>query len=188
MASRLPLLKIELARLVDQMTIDWEPAVFDTRFRLWPQAIDEIENRNTAERIRKGMRELVGKLENWPLVLREPPAASADHPGFNNHHLAEAGIRLLAASLVEEIDAIAEAEAGASAEEDGVGDYIDLDQMAALVNRSKRTLERQLKNMPMPAVEGGGGKKAEWLYADVRPWLENTYGKNLPARPPHAIR
>jgi hypothetical protein len=67
-------------------------------------------------------------------------------------------------------------------------DYIDLDQAAALVNRSKRTLERKSGVMPLPAVEGGGGKKAEWLWNELRPWLEKEYGKVLPDRPPHAIR
>jgi hypothetical protein len=66
--------------------------------------------------------------------------------------------------------------------------YIDLDQAAALVNRSKRTLERRLGDMPMPVVQGMGGKKSEWLYAELRPWLETEYGKMLPDRPPHAIR
>lgn len=69
-------------------------------------------------------------------------------------------------------------------------DYIDLDQAAALVNRSKKTLERALADgkMPPPDIEGGGGKKHEWIYGKLRPWLENEYGKKLPPRPPHAMR
>ena len=67
-------------------------------------------------------------------------------------------------------------------------DYIDLDQAAALVNRSKRTLERHLRKMPNPVVQGAGGKKSEWVYEELRPWLENEFGKILPKRPPHVVR
>lgn len=69
-------------------------------------------------------------------------------------------------------------------------DYIDLDQAAALVNRGKKTLERALadQKMPSPDVEGGGGKKHEWVYLKLKPWLEKTYGRILPDRPPHTIR
>ncbi|HZV03801.1 MAG TPA: hypothetical protein VE999_01810 [Gemmataceae bacterium] len=64
--------------------------------------------------------------------------------------------------------------------------YITLDQAAALVNRSKRTLERCKDRMPAPAIEGGGGKPAEWLWSELRPWLEREYGRPLPEIPPHA--
>ena len=66
--------------------------------------------------------------------------------------------------------------------------YIDMDQAAALVNRVKKTLARQMMNMPAPAVKGGGGKKHEWNYAVLKPWLERKYGKLLPDRPPHVVR
>jgi hypothetical protein len=78
-----------------------------------------------------------------------------------------------------------------SAETDpGVVDYVDLDQAAALVNRGKKTLERKIKSGKMlaPDVEGGGGKKHEWDYAKLKPWLEKEYGKLLPPRPPHTVR
>jgi hypothetical protein len=67
-------------------------------------------------------------------------------------------------------------------------DYIDLDQAAALVNRSKRTLERKVDEMPKPAIRGTGGKKHEWLYPELRPWLQQEFNKILPERPPHARR
>ena len=75
-------------------------------------------------------------------------------------------------------------------ESDSAIHYIDLDQAAALVSRSKKTLERKLRegSMPMPDIEGGGGKKHEWVYSKLRPWLENEYGRVLPTRPPHTIR
>jgi hypothetical protein len=69
-----------------------------------------------------------------------------------------------------------------------VSDYfINLDQASALVNRSKRTLERCKKKMPQPRVKGGGGKPSEWAWSDLKPWLENEFGRMLPPIPPHAI-
>jgi hypothetical protein len=63
-------------------------------------------------------------------------------------------------------------------------EYVTLDQMAAVVNRSKRTLERfktrKRNPLPPPNVEGGGGKPDEWIWSEVRPWLEAESGKNLP--------
>jgi hypothetical protein len=64
-------------------------------------------------------------------------------------------------------------------------DYIDLDQAAAMVQRSKRTLEDLRPKMPPPLVKGGHGKKAEWDYAVLRLWLENKFGKKLPDHPFH---
>jgi hypothetical protein len=62
-------------------------------------------------------------------------------------------------------------------------EYVTLDQMAAVVNRSKRTLERlktrMVNPLPQPKAEGGGGKPDEWVWSEVRPWLEAEYNKNL---------
>jgi hypothetical protein len=66
--------------------------------------------------------------------------------------------------------------------------YVTLDQAAALVNRSKSTLERRKAKMPAPAVKGGGGRPSEWLWSELRPWLEKAFGRLLPEIPPHAIR
>ena len=65
--------------------------------------------------------------------------------------------------------------------------FVTLDQAAALVNRHKRTLENRKKamTMPMPKVKGGGGKPDEWLWDELRPWLEKEFGKQLPEIPPH---
>jgi hypothetical protein len=62
--------------------------------------------------------------------------------------------------------------------------YVTLDQMAAFVSRSKRTLEK-LKNraknpFPPPDVKGGGGRPDEWAWPKVRLWLEREYGRKLP--------
>lgn len=63
---------------------------------------------------------------------------------------------------------------------------ITLDQAAALVQRSKRTLERYKKKLPPPRVKGGGGRPTEWSYADIRLWLEKEFGRRLPAQFPAA--
>lgn len=69
-----------------------------------------------------------------------------------------------------------------------LGQHVSLDGMAALVNRSKRTLERlkTRKHNPLPApdIEGGGGKRDEWLWSKVRPWLEQEFARRLPERFP----
>ena len=62
--------------------------------------------------------------------------------------------------------------------------YVTLDQAAAIVNRSKKTLEREKNKpgttMPKPEVEGGGGRADEWVWTSIRRWLESTYQKALP--------
>ena len=63
-------------------------------------------------------------------------------------------------------------------------DYVDLDQIAAVVNRSKSHLEklkRRMKNpLPDPDVRGGGGKKDEWIWSSIRLWLEAEFSRHLP--------
>jgi hypothetical protein len=67
---------------------------------------------------------------------------------------------------------------------DPVEKCVTLDQMAAIVNRSKRTLEHYVNGpgMPQPDVEGGGGKPNEWKWSRAKPWLEKTFGRKLPEK------
>lgn len=60
--------------------------------------------------------------------------------------------------------------------------HVTLKQMASIVNKSKRTLERLRDNgnLPAPAVKGGKGKADEWLWSVVRPILNREYGRQLP--------
>lgn len=76
---------------------------------------------------------------------------------------------------------------------DPAGEYVTLNQMAAMVRKSKRTLEKYVRRkqnpLPNPDKEGGGGKAHEWIWERVRPWLEDTFDYSLPivfpaARPP----
>jgi hypothetical protein len=62
--------------------------------------------------------------------------------------------------------------------------YVTLDQCAAVVRRSKRTLDKYRDKMPPAAIEGGGGKASYWLWSDMRPWLQVRYGLTLPATYP----
>jgi hypothetical protein len=66
--------------------------------------------------------------------------------------------------------------------------YVTLDHMAAMVSRSKRTLEklktRRKNPLPGPDVEGGGGKPHEWKWRSIRPWLEQEFGRKLPEQFP----
>lgn len=63
-------------------------------------------------------------------------------------------------------------------------DLVTLDQAAARVHRSKRTLERYKTagGLPDPAIEGGGGRPDLWDWFVIRPWLMKTFNMNLPER------
>jgi hypothetical protein len=62
--------------------------------------------------------------------------------------------------------------------------YVTLEQAAAVVNKSKRTLEKYKSQredaLPPPDVEGGGGRADEWNWSTLRPWLERVFGRPLP--------
>lgn len=62
---------------------------------------------------------------------------------------------------------------------------VTLDQSAAMVGRSKRTLETYVgKGLPEPRVKGRGGKPNEYLWGEMRPFLVQTFGRPLPERFP----
>lgn len=58
---------------------------------------------------------------------------------------------------------------------------VTLDQCAAIIRRSKRTLEDLRGRMPAARVRGRKGRQALWAWEDVRPWLEEYSGRSLPA-------
>jgi hypothetical protein len=78
---------------------------------------------------------------------------------------------------------------GAFYERDNIGNdvavTITLRELAELVGRSKRTLERYKQGMPRPALEGKGRKAALWHYRTVRRWLELTFNVSLPDHLPN---
>ncbi len=62
-----------------------------------------------------------------------------------------------------------------------VPELVTLDQAAALVNRSARTLERYKKRgLPRPFVLGGGGKPHEYRLDEMREWLQKTFKRPIP--------
>lgn len=71
-------------------------------------------------------------------------------------------------------------------ESPGVECHVTLNQMAAIVSKSKRTLERLRQNgkLPNPSVKGGQGKADEWQWQRVKEVLEHEYGRQLPDRFP----
>lgn len=70
-----------------------------------------------------------------------------------------------------------------AAEASAVPRYVTLNQMAATVGRSKRTLEkyvgRKRNPLPEPDIQGFGGKANQWNWDTVRPWLEAEYDRTL---------
>lgn len=57
---------------------------------------------------------------------------------------------------------------------------VTLDQIGAIVHRSKRTMERYRSQMPAPRTRGRRGQPHLWAWAEVRPWLESPFGLRLP--------
>lgn len=64
--------------------------------------------------------------------------------------------------------------------------HVTLLQMAASVNKSKRTLEklRDKGELPPPAVKGGKGRADEWRWSSVKPILEKIFTRPLPEKFP----
>lgn len=57
---------------------------------------------------------------------------------------------------------------------------VTLDQMAAIVKKHKRSLERYRDSLPPPRVAGRRGRAALWVWAEVRSWLAGHFGMPLP--------
>ncbi len=65
-----------------------------------------------------------------------------------------------------------------------VRQLVTLHQMAAMVHRSKHTLDHYRHGRPAPVVTGGGGRPSLWDWTQARPWLEGIFGLRLPERFP----
>lgn len=60
--------------------------------------------------------------------------------------------------------------------------YVTLDQAATYIRYHKDTVARWLredKDAPLSAVEGGGGRRSEFDWASLRPFLEKKTGRKL---------
>jgi len=62
---------------------------------------------------------------------------------------------------------------------------VTLQQIAGIVHRSRRSLEKHKQNMPRPLIAGTGRTPATWEWSSIRPWLEETFKCTLPNRCPH---
>jgi len=108
----------------------------------------------------------------------------------------KAAANAAAAAAVEKVAATA-ATPAVTASEPAVApavpdEYVTLDQIAARVNKCKRTMENRISRMinPFsdPDIQGAGGKASEWLWSKVRPWLEIEFERPLPEPYPNVKR
>jgi hypothetical protein len=67
-------------------------------------------------------------------------------------------------------------------------ELVTLVQLAVLLRRTKRTMERYLKRMPPPRVRGRRGCPQQWDWKVIRPWLESTFDVSLPQHFPASGR
>jgi hypothetical protein len=58
---------------------------------------------------------------------------------------------------------------------------VNLDQIAAMARRRKRTMRDYRKEMPPPTVKGTGSIPDLWDWSIIRPWLMETF--RLPKLP-----
>jgi hypothetical protein len=66
-----------------------------------------------------------------------------------------------------------------------IPDYVTLSQAAAMVKKKKRSLEhyKTKGTLPLPVVEGGGGRPDLYDWAEMRFWMADTYGWSLDQLP-----
>jgi hypothetical protein len=70
---------------------------------------------------------------------------------------------------------------GDSQPTDELPDLVTLDQAAALANRTVDGIRHYRRTgMPKPFVKGTKGKPNEYLWSEMRPWLETTFGRKIP--------
>ena len=79
---------------------------------------------------------------------------------------------------------------GCRRDEDGY--LVRLVEVAALVQRSKRSLEWYLRHpvhpLPDPEIRATGGKPHFYRWAEIKPWAERVFGRRLPEIPPSSRR
>lgn len=61
---------------------------------------------------------------------------------------------------------------------------VSLNQIGALVNRTKDTMRHYVPRMPPARHAGVRNHAALWAWDEVRPWLEGQFGRRLPERFP----
>jgi hypothetical protein len=106
-----------------------------------------------------------------------PDCSDPDRPDYLKTKLVGACSRLL-----EYIDRLRKSVIAMFSEEGTV----TLQQAAAIVNKTKSALVKRAKKspMPLPEVEGGECRAAEWEWTTIRPWLEDQFKRKLPEKFP----
>ncbi len=164
-----------IARIVPTIGLSLNDALFR-------QAIDEARRDGTASTLCSKLEfanDAFGKMLNAAREISWSGDSSEFHT--NKRSVKQAGIELIPWTKQTAIGNADHCDKGTKAPK-AVKCYVTLIQMASIVNKSKRTLER-LRNdgkLPKPAVKGGNGKADEWQWRDVRPILEETYNRPMP--------
>jgi hypothetical protein len=133
-------------------------------------------------------------IEHCPIVIRFLQQLDSQEAGrcaekmmkfLADRRKPDAAILPMVFQVVRQIAVRIEGETG---NDDNLPQYVTLDRAAALVQRSKRTLEKAInrgKNpLPDPDIQGTGGRPNEWDWSKIKPWLENEYNRKLPDRFP----
>ena len=89
---------------------------------------------------------------------------------------------MLEATADNAANLLAEAASLAVFHDEDLEQFVTLQQMAAIVGKSKRTLQRLYESGDLPAADipGGKGMANEWRWSVVRPILEEKYNRKLP--------
>jgi hypothetical protein len=103
------------------------------------------------------------------------------------------GIMSEVLSLLHRLQDIEEARLLPSPESKGIAviEYCDLATAASWAGVTKRRVYAWIKEhpgAPLPKIEGGGGKKSEYDWAELRPFLENHCRRKLPLRLPRRAK
>ena len=88
-------------------------------------------------------------------------------------------LRLLGA-LAKRVDRLAEVQGERRPALLVLSDLLTLEEVGSAVHRSKSTMARYRDYMPAPRILGRRGRPHRWDWAEVRPWLEKTFGLCLP--------
>lgn len=78
-------------------------------------------------------------------------------------------------------DLLEPSENGTAAAPPEMPDLVTLDQAAGVVNKTAHGLRHYRKRgMPKPHVRGRKGQSHEYLWSEMRPWLERTFNRPIP--------
>lgn len=145
------------------------------------QGIDGAAIYSAAEICRELFRDSPAEFRDGEFQLEWPECVGTSRKALATHD--QETIRVANAAYVRLVAALS-IPSPASTVNNDVPYYVTLQQIAACVNRSKRTLEGYRAEMPAPVIPGGKGQPAEWNWDEIRPWLEKTFQRPLWAKFP----